>query len=150
MSGMKPLLAFVLGAALATRCGADPMAAPEAPSAVATAPSLQLKLGFQQSRTLPAKDLTLQFIGYQDTRCPADVQCVWAGEARAFFWVSGAALSPQVLTLTWNGGTLDWNAATRVGPYRMALLALEPQPQSKATARPLAYRATVAVRPGAP
>jgi hypothetical protein len=70
----------------------------------------------------------------EDSRCPVDVQCVWAGRVRLRVQVSGA---PAELTL---GETAN------VAGTQLTLVRVEPQKRSGQTA-PVAYRFTFAAGP---
>ncbi len=60
-----------------------------------------------------------------DSRCPATVQCVWAGDGEARMWagVGSHPPSPFVLHTTQGARSFD------VGGYRVTLLNLSPYPQ---------------------
>ena len=144
MTLSRPWVLMLMAAVLVGGHAWAQPAAPAASAPHAAAEPLQMKLNFQQARTTPARDLTVQFVGYQDSRCPAGVQCIWEGDARAFFWVSGTDLAPQVLTLAWAGQPVQ------VGRYRAVLMALEPDPRASGASRPAGYRATVGLQPSPP
>jgi hypothetical protein len=76
-----------------------------------------------------------------DSRCPSDVNCVWAGDAAVQVAVtpsSGDAQTFQLHTL------LDPKSAT-IGEARVELLDLAPYPKSGVHIEPQAYRATLRV-----
>ncbi len=131
--------ALALG--LATLAGASqPLVTLETPGRV--------RLALQQHAQQKAPALSIHFAGYRDTRCPSDVQCAWAGEARAFFWVSGAGIPPQVLVLPWDGSGQPGRATQRLGPFRFTLVSLEPRPLANGTVNPADYVAVLAVVAG--
>jgi hypothetical protein len=76
-----------------------------------------------------------------DSRCPAGVQCVWAGDARVVLRLtqSGREASLDTLRLT-----LEPHAVT-YGSYQVRLEALEPARQQNAPPRPEAYVASLVV-----
>ncbi len=102
-------------------------------------------LALQQRVNLAESKLNVHFVGYRDDRCPSDVQCAWAGEARAFFWVSGAGLKPQVLTLSWDGSAQPERHSQRVGAFRFYLRSLEPRPLQAGGVVPTEYKAVLQV-----
>ena len=106
----------------------------------------ELTLGLQESAPPAPTELQVQFVGYRDTRCPSNVQCAVAGEAWAFFWLTGPLVRPQVVTLRWSGGEKGWRHAVRVGTYELALFSLEPRPLQGGSVDPSEYKAVVAVR----
>lgn len=123
---------------------ATPALAAGQPAVVFNAPG-QVKLGLQQQAVQKSPALTIHFSGYRDERCPADVQCVWAGEAQAFFWVTGPGFEPQALVLPWSGAGLMDRGAKRLGNYRFALVSLEPRPLANGAVNPADYTAVLAV-----
>ena len=69
-----------------------------------------------------------------DSRCPVDVMCVWAGEARADFSLSGPA-SHARFTLKISGlvsTPYEENEGVSVGSHRFTLLELRPYPVESA------------------
>jgi hypothetical protein len=105
----------------------------------------RVRLVLQQSAQQKAPALSMHFSGYHDTRCPSDVQCAWAGEARAFFWVSGAGIQPQVLVLPWDGSGQPSRVTQRLGPFRFTLVSLEPRPLMNGTVNPADVTAVLEV-----
>jgi hypothetical protein len=92
-------------------------------------PEQTVALAWQEEANVDG--VSLQFVGYRDNRCPADVTCVWAGEAHAFVWVAGPGIEPHVISLPWRGGGEQRpQDATRVGAYTLWLEALEPRPRT--------------------
>jgi hypothetical protein len=88
-------------------------------------------------------DLQIRFISVpEDSRCPADVECVWAGNAKI---VLGASLkdSPDETVLTLNS-TVDPQEALYAG-YRIRFVSLKPAPLSGRTINPAEYRVTLIV-----
>jgi hypothetical protein len=92
-----------------------------------------LKIG--QTAAVAGTDLTIGFIGVPaDSRCPTDVQCVWAGNAR--------------VALRAAGGNVDLNTheqprASQLGRYQLELTALSPDPKSTESIAPSTYAATL-------
>ncbi|WP_137937575.1 hypothetical protein [Chitinivorax sp. B] len=105
-----------------------------------------LTMRFQASMPPAPNDFQLQFVGYQDTRCPADVVCAVAGEAQAIFWLTGARIRPQLIALHWNGGEPNWRLAVRAAGREFLLRSLEPRPLINGTVNPADYTAVVDVR----
>lgn len=91
----------------------------------------------------------LGFLGVpSDSRCPKDVTCVWAGEARLHFVLLQPDKDSVYVTAVLGG------ASGRLGPpanpvdtlgYRLSVLELEPYPISKSTIRPSDYRARLTI-----
>lgn len=112
----------------------------------------RVRLVLQQSAQQKAPALSIHFSGYRDTRCPSDAQCAWVGEARAFFWVSGAGIAPQVLVLPWDGSGQPARVTQRLGPFRFTLVSLEPRPLMNGPVNPADVTAVldVAAEPAPP
>ena len=108
----------------------------------------RVQLALQQIAVQKSPALTIHFSGYHDQRCPADVQCISAGEAQAFFWVAGQGIQPQVLALPWNGSGQYERGAQRLGMFRFALVSLEPRPLMNGEVNPADYMAVLAVEVG--
>jgi hypothetical protein len=87
----------------------------------------------------------------EDSRCPAQVECVWTGQARMAVVVQAAEGTPKTVAFNTNPAP-DQNVQTaRVGEYVITLLSLEPYPQTPEDAIPLdRYRATLEVAKDAP
>lgn len=81
--------------------------------------------------TLPA-GARLRFVGItDDSRCPAEVQCIHAGDATAAFEFTPAAAASEGVTLN----TADRPPVARIGPWRLQLLELGRGDAPKATVR---------------
>ncbi len=94
-------------------------------------------------QTAQIDDLQIRFIGVpEDSRCPADVECVWAGNAKIVLGVS-LKESTDETTLTLNS-TLDPHEALYAG-YRIRFVSLKPTPLSGRTINPAEYRVTLIV-----
>lgn len=76
----------------------------------------------------------------EDSRCPIDAVCVWAGNARVSLRVTEAGTDSSVALNT----GLEPRSAT-VGGIRLELRALTPAPRADTPTPPDAYRATLRV-----
>lgn len=121
--------------------GTDP--APIEPSAgpgqdpVGTAVGQAFTLRIGQHARIDGTDLTVLFREVPaDSRCPVDVQCVWAGSARVVVAAGGADVGLN---------TGEDPRSARVDGYRLELTKLEPEPRSDAQIRPADYIATFVV-----
>lgn len=107
-------------------------------------PAQTVALAWQQEANVGG--LSVQFVGYRDSRCPSDVTCVWAGEAQAFVWVAGPGMDAHVVSLPWRGGAdTPTQAVQRVGAYTLRLASLEPHPHSGGKVAPGDYRVVLEV-----
>lgn len=85
--------------------------------------------------------LGLSFLAVtQDSRCPADVQCVWEGNASVQVEASVRTGPPVVLCLNTNP---RFETAATYGEFVIELLGLEPYPRTTQTMGP--YQATLVV-----
>lgn len=127
------LLALVCALCLAG-CGKDD--SPTAPSAFPI--SVTLAPGQQQN----AGGLLLRFNDViEDSRCPVDVMCVWAGEGTLSVSASTGGISGHY-QMTINNAD---KKRLVVGDYQVELVTLQPYPQTGVTAVPSAYRATFTI-----
>ena len=107
-------------------------------------PDRTVALAWQQEANVDG--LSIQFVGYRDSRCPADVTCVWAGEAQAFVWVAGPGIEPHVVSLPWRGGGEQRpQDANRIGARTLWLEALEPRPRTDGKVSPGDHRVVLKV-----
>jgi hypothetical protein len=77
-----------------------------------------------------------------DSRCPVDVTCVWAGDATVMLSVVKPPRPAATLALHASGGAQ--NEAVYEG-YRVKLMGLAPKPRSTSTIPQDAYRAGIVV-----
>lgn len=103
----------------------------------------QLNLG--ETALVKSESLKIQFLEItEDSRCPRDVQCFWAGQATAVVGVvetnPNRVMRNVSLTL---GGTQG--AIKNIGGYSVELVALEPYPVSTKKIEPRDYSATFIV-----
>lgn len=112
-----------------------------AASAQAAPAEETLSLKFQAAGGDAAGSLHVQFIGYRDQRCPANVQCISAGTAQALFWVQPGEGAGQVLTLHWPAAE-----PARIGGYSLQLKSLEPRPNTRKPPNPADYQAVLTLQ----
>jgi hypothetical protein len=84
-------------------------------------------------------DLRVRFIAVaEDSRCPRDVTCVWAGEVRIQLEIQRATQPAARVEMSEGGSTL-------AGDFRVSIVRVEPQPMSTERIAPQGYRATLKV-----
>lgn len=144
---MKTLLGIVTASAFALACASTSVTA--VVGGVTTTVEAELRSDFTlapgQAATVDGTRLAVLFRSVTgDSRCPVDVQCVWAGDAEVLLTVSsGATGGDQDFTLH---TTLDPKAVTYSG-YEIRLTGVNPAPRSAAPIQPASYRVTLRVVP---
>ena len=122
------MMVIVLATALAACRGASSPSAGSADQQQAQGAiddTVRIALG-EDVRVVPA-GLVIAFDSVlSDSRCPRDVQCVWAGSARVRLTIGQDAGAGQVFDLE---SGQDPRSA-RVGAYVVSLLEVQPQPES--------------------
>ena len=106
----------------------------------------EFKLKAGRVVTLDGARLRVRFVRVaSDSRCPADVDCVWAGNADLVFEVGGSRWrGRQTLRLNTNASP-ERPAEARYGRYTLKLTGLAPQPRSTRKIAPGEYVATLLV-----
>lgn len=104
------------------------------------------ELALGEKLYLPAADLTLRFVSVlEDSRCPADVQCIWAGRVVVVIEARADEEAPQELTLGLPGGiTPDAPEQQALGAYTIRLVSVDPYPATSG-GPPLDYVVTLIV-----
>ena len=98
-----------------------------------------------QWASVAGTSLRLSFAGVtNDSRCPANVQCVWQGDAAVALRVSLGGQESQATVHSANTGTASKDA--KVGAYTISLTDVQPQAVAGQTIAPSAYRVQLVVR----
>ncbi|UOG74369.1 hypothetical protein MTX78_19900 [Hymenobacter tibetensis] len=97
-----------------------------------------IKLESKKSTTVKAADSNVQFTvsGISDSRCPANLQCIWAGEATVDVELRDAIGAVQNASLCLGDCRGKNDSATVVLntiPHWLTLLAVEPGPAATGT-----------------
>jgi hypothetical protein len=101
-------------------------------------------LGVGQVALLEPADLLVGFAGVPaDSRCPADVTCVTAGDASVELWLRQPPSSRETRVLHTD---LRAGESAEYEGFEIQLLSLEPAPRSDTVLEPSAYRAGLLVR----
>jgi hypothetical protein len=114
-----------------------------APSAERVPLGREFTLAVGQSAVVDDTGLRVSLKGVaQDSRCPADVQCVWEGDATVSIDVASAP-SPRAEYELHTSGRFEREVAH--GAYRISLVRLDPARRSTDLPSPNDYRATLLV-----
>jgi hypothetical protein len=113
------------------------------PASTSAAPSLELDVEgtLAAGTTVPVKgtDLQVTFVGVvEDSRCPTDVSCVWAGEVKIKLSMRLGS-QPAVEREALEGRT------TLMEPYRLTVTRVLPEPVSTQKLQPSDYRINLIV-----
>jgi hypothetical protein len=132
-----PVLAAVLLASLSACRSSRETDAPTSPSPL----SREVQLAPGESARVDG--LTIAFEGVPaDSRCPADVQCIWEGDAVVVVRASESSRESSALELHTAG---RFPREGTYGRYTVRLVSLAPQPRDGAPVPQPQYRATLLV-----
>jgi hypothetical protein len=124
-------VAGIIAVLAATACSSDP-----------TAPlNRAFTLDVGQTVSVDDAELSIKFLRVtEDSRCPLNAQCVWAGNGQIEVEVRDDG-QPNKLTLN----TMEGAKEVVVGRYRIQLVSLDPKPLAGQPIPPGNYRATLKV-----
>jgi len=127
----------ILLIAAASACGAANPAAPQVPL------DMEITLAPGETAALKDADLRIGFVEVaEDSRCPSDAQCVWAGEVKVRLSLRrGQDEATRQDVREGDAASLD--------AYRVVVVRVLPQPVSTRPTRPEDYRTTLKVTPAA-
>lgn len=94
-----------------------------------------------QTVTVQPVGIMIQMVNMSDSRCPSDVTCVWAGQAKTNLAVQISG-NTNILTLTSTAGGTD---SKSLGNYQIQLVKVNPYPTSKTTIKLSDYVLTLKV-----
>jgi len=104
----------------------------------------QFSLNFEKTAIVSPVDIKVKFVKVtEDSRCPSDVVCIWAGQVSVLINVNdnGKDLGDIKLTL---GANKD-DAVIDIGEYYLKLIEVKPYPISTKRIEPSEYIATLVV-----
>jgi len=86
-----------------------------------------VRVQINKEKSFPKAKLSVRFVELvEDSRCPSDAQCVWAGNAKIKIRVTKNG-KPEIITLDTNG---PHQYATTADGYSIKLVGLTPAPRS--------------------
>lgn len=88
-------------------------------------------LGEGQAAYVPTERMLIRFEGItEDSRCPSDVVCVWAGQVTAEVSIAGDGFSEDSFITLGAGGTAESAFSGPKGSYLLELVSVKPYPLS--------------------
>jgi putative hemolysin len=100
-----------------------------------------IKLHVNESTFLESENLQITLNHMDDSRCPSDVTCVWAGEAKAQLYLTRDEQNLGNLTLS----TMEKNNSISFNGYLINLIKVDPYPTSTKNIQTADYLATILV-----
>lgn len=102
-------------------------------------------LGVNKSKKMFDRQVTVKLLAVvEDSRCPKDVDCIQAGNAKVRVSVRKGTDSSKIVDLDLNGQT-----SATFGNYKITFSALTPYPATAAPIKRNKYLATLTVSPAA-
>lgn len=105
-----------------------------------------------ENKFLKEYEMNVTFKGIsEDSRCPKDVNCIWAGVAVAQVEFMGIATRPMTLNLaTMDKADKNYSKSANFNGYTISLVELVPYPTSEAGAKALKgkYRIGITIKKG--
>jgi len=103
-------------------------------------PNVQVRNG--QEKAVSNAGITIRFLEVtEDSRCPSDVNCVWAGVARVRLKISKDGVADREFEVNTNQG----DKPAIYGGWSIRLKKLDPYPSSKSTIKASDYVATFSI-----
>jgi len=107
-------------------------------------PGESFSLAVGQRVTLDTVHTSVRFLTVsEDSRCPSQVQCVWAGDGAVVLEIASAEANAAEDTLHTNSESGP--RSTVLGRFELTLLQLDPYPETPGAIAPEDYRATLAL-----
>lgn len=127
-------VAAILTCLAMTACGAAPSR-----ELRAIDPGAEVTLAPATTVSVKSAGMTVRFVAVtEDSRCPRDVTCIWAGEVKVQLEIRRSSQGASQVEIL-EGGKTD------AGDYRVTLVRVEPRPTSTARIAPQDYRATLKI-----
>ena len=110
--------------------------------AVSAQNTQQVSVRVHKQKSVMRDRLRIKFVAVEDSRCPADANCVWAGNAKVIIRVTNRNGKTETFDLNTN---LEGKTA-RFGGYEIRLVSVSPYPRSNIRINPNGYTARFTVR----
>lgn len=102
----------------------------------------RITVGINQQKTVIKNKLTIRFAALvEDSRCPTDTNCIWAGNAKIKITVGKTKSDVKTFELNTNGEAQSVNFAG----YEIKLVGLSPQPATNIRINRNGYTATLTI-----
>ena len=135
------LVPAVLCAVLLAACGPRGATRPETEPAADVRPGADGSFWLTEGRSADlGGSFRLTLVILADSRCPANVMCVWAGEAAVVVGPSHPNMRFAPDTLRLGSGPNARVDTARAGPHRLVLREVQPYPGTEAEGAPRAPR----------
>ncbi len=106
-------------------------------------PGRSVSVQVHTEKKVPNAGIRVKFLEMvEDSRCPRDTNCIWAGNAKIKIQVSKGGKS-QIMELNTNTPTKD----NKFAGYEFAVGKLTPEPASNVRINPNSYLATIKLTP---
>lgn len=94
---------------------------------------VEFSLRPEQQTSISGEDLTIEFISVSnDSRCPTDAQCIWAGNAIVNVVLTKTGNSPSAIQIN-TAGTADFPNQAGFLNYTIRITELQPYPKVDST-----------------
>jgi hypothetical protein len=105
----------------------------------------QFELKINQTTAIESDNIKVKLLNVMnDSRCPSDVQCIWAGQVSILVNVTKNNVNLGDVTLTLGAGNPDL-AVKNVGDYTVEVIEVNPYPISTHKIKPSEYIVTLKV-----
>lgn len=140
----SPFISLMLSFSVVLACGDAFAGVPTNSAAQTVRLGREFKLRPGQQASLKGTKLRITFMNVgEDSRCPKDVTCVWAGNAAVRLWITSGRSGTSLTLNTAKSQSLS-NEAEYKG-YKLTLVDLSPYPRSNHKIAKSDYRATLLV-----
>lgn len=148
-AGMLPAMAvLLLTAVLPTGCGEEPVGTRADLVAASPGPGQPFTIRVDETVEIDGTGLSIRLLAVlEDSRCPVDVTCVWAGDAVVALEIA-LGEARRAYGLHTNPGTATGPGEADVGGYRVVVVGLEPAPLAGVPIPQARYVATLRVDAG--
>jgi hypothetical protein len=103
------------------------------------APGAPVTLAPGEAASVQGTSLSVRFLSVtEDSRCPRDTTCVWAGEVKVSLEIREASRQPWQVELREGG-------SSEAGQWRLTLVGVEPRPMSTVKIAAAEYRVTLEI-----